>query len=73
MMSLKRIVRPLHSPWQSLKNQVYLGNDKFVKEHIDSITNEDIELSEIPKSQRKAKPKEMEYYKNSQKNVTMAY
>ncbi|MDI1294244.1 MAG: transposase [Methylobacter sp.] len=50
------------SPWQSLKNQVYLGNEQFVKEHIDSITDKDIELSEIPKSQRKAKPKTMDYY-----------
>jgi len=33
-----------------------------VKEHIDSITNKDVELSEIPKSQRKAKPKEIGYY-----------
>jgi REP element-mobilizing transposase RayT len=50
------------SPWQSLKNQVYLGNEQFVKEHIDSITNKDVELSEIPKSQRKAKPEAIEYY-----------
>ena len=50
------------SPWQSLKNQVYLGNEKFGKEHIDSIANKDVELSEIPKSQRKAKLKEIEYY-----------
>ena len=50
------------SPWQSLKNQVYLGNEQFVKEHIDSITDKDVELSEIPKSQRKAKPKTMDYY-----------
>jgi len=50
------------SPWGSLKNQVYLGDEKFVKEHIDSITNKDIELSEIPKSQRKVKPMTMEYY-----------
>lgn len=50
------------SPWQSLKNQVYLGNERFVKEHIDSITNKDVELSEISKSQRKVKPKAIEYY-----------
>ncbi len=50
------------SPWQSLKNQVYLGNEQFVKDHIDSITNKDVELSEIPKSQRKAKPETIEYY-----------
>jgi len=50
------------SPWQSLKNQVYLGNEQFVKEHIDSITDKDVELSEIPKSQRKAKPMTMDYY-----------
>ena len=48
--------------WQSFKNKVYLCNEAFVKEHIDSITNRDIELSEIPKSQRKAKPKVIEYY-----------
>ena len=33
-----------------------------MKEHIDSITNKDVELSEIPKSQRKAKSEAIEYY-----------
>ncbi|MFK5947168.1 MAG: hypothetical protein QM500_00165 [Methylococcales bacterium] len=55
-------VRGNHSQWQSLKNQVYLGSEQFVKEHIDLITNKDEELSEIPKSQRKAKPEAIDYY-----------
>ena len=50
------------SPWQSLKNQVYLGNEQFVKDHIGSIANKGIELSEIPRIQRKIKPKAIEYY-----------
>ena len=49
------------SPWESLKNQVFMGSDDFVekmKQYIES----DKDLSEIPKSQRRAKPRSIEYY-----------
>ncbi len=45
-----------------IERLLYLGSEQFVKEHIDSITDKDVELSEIPKSQRKAKPEAIEYY-----------
>ena len=54
------------SPWELLRNQVYLGSEKFIEEmqaHIDN----DQDLSEVPLSQRRKTPKELDYYE--QKNV----
>lgn len=54
------------SPWETLRNQVYLGSASFVEKiqaHIDG----DRELSEIPASQRRPIPKTIAHYeKNSQ-------
>ena len=49
------------SPWEQLKNQVFLGDDKFV-ESMQGLIEGDKELSEIPTSQRRSKPKELPYY-----------
>jgi len=49
------------SPWEQLKNQVYLGDDKFV-ESMQGLIEGDKELCEIPISQRRSKPKELPYY-----------
>jgi DNA-binding CsgD family transcriptional regulator len=49
------------SPWEQLKNQIFLGDDKFVQ----SMQNQveiDKDLSEIPFSQRSAPPKPLSYY-----------
>jgi len=64
------------SPWDSLHNQVYLGGEKFV-EKMQSLIDGSKELSEVPSSQRRPKPKELEYYKTSYQNrnsaITNAY
>lgn len=44
------------SPWKSLKNQVYLGDDKFVERMLKHLDN-DQELTEIPSTQRRTIPK----------------
>jgi REP element-mobilizing transposase RayT len=49
------------SPWQALRNQVYLGDERFVEKmqrHID----QDRVLSEIPKSQRRPQAKTLTHY-----------
>jgi len=49
------------SPWDQLKNQMFLGCEKFV-ETMQSQIKLDKELSEIPSSQRRAKPQPLSYY-----------
>jgi len=49
------------SPWQSLRNQVYLGDDAFV-EKMQSLLDNGKELSEIPASQRRPAPKPLSHY-----------
>ena len=49
------------SPWKELRNQVYLGNEKFVEDML-LLVDGDKELSEVPSSQRTMKPKLIEYY-----------
>jgi putative transposase len=39
----------LPSPWKDLRNQVYLGNDLFVK-RMDALIGGDKDLSEVPSS-----------------------
>lgn len=48
-------------PRESLRNQVFLGSDAFV-DKIHLRIDEDRDLNEIPKSQRRAKPRSLEYY-----------
>ncbi len=60
----KRFVREgkgLPSPWENLKNQVFLGDDKFVESMQGRIKNNQ-DLSEIPASQRRPMAKELSYY-----------
>ena len=49
------------SPWDQLNNQIFLGCEKFV-ETMQSQIKLDKELSEIPSSQRRAKPQPLSYY-----------
>jgi len=50
------------SPWEQLRNQIFLGDDQYVIDIRHKIeTGKD--LSEIPKSQRRAKPKSLSYYR----------
>ena len=49
------------SPWESLQNQVFLGCEDYVNRILSEI-DQGRDLSEIPKSQRSAKPKELSWY-----------
>jgi hypothetical protein len=49
------------SPWESLQNQVFLGSDEYVSRILSKIDQEK-DLSEIPISQRREKPKELSWY-----------
>lgn len=49
------------SPWEHLKNQVYLGSDQFVDEMQRRIDGPD-RLSEIPSSQRRPLAKSLKHY-----------
>ncbi len=50
------------SPWESLQNQVFLGSDDYVEKLLKDIDAKR-DLSERPKSQRRAKAKPIEWYK----------
>jgi REP element-mobilizing transposase RayT len=54
------------SPWENLKNQIFLGDKKFVNSMQLKIKN-DKELGEIPISQRRAVPKALSYYADKYK------
>ena len=49
------------SPWSELRNQVFLGSSDFV-ETMHALIDGDKELSEIPSSQRRPKPLELQQY-----------
>jgi len=55
------------SPWEKLKNQVFLGDEKFV-EDMQCKLKLGQELGEIPRAQRRKVPKPLEYYKNKYKD-----
>jgi len=64
------------SPWQHLKNQIYLGTTEFVEDmqrHISPVTT----LSEIPVAQKRTPPKTLKSYKKKYTNrntaITNAY
>lgn len=52
------------SPWADLRNQVYLGDADFVTT-MQALIDGDKDLSEIPLSHRRPKPKSLEHYVNS--------
>ena len=49
------------SPWSDLKNQIFLGDDQFVDRML-SFVEENKNLSEIPKAQRRNELKSLEGY-----------
>jgi hypothetical protein len=51
----------LPSPWEGLKNQIYLGSEEFV-EKTKSHLEPDKDLSEIPSAQRRKRPKPLVAY-----------
>lgn len=60
------------SPWQFLRNQVYLGGEQFV-ENLQALVDGDKELTEIPLSQRRPAPKSLkEYARARDRNTAIA-
>ncbi len=55
------------SPWESLQNQVFLGDEAYVSQMLSNIDQKK-DLSEIPKSQRKEKAKELAWYEQQASN-----
>jgi putative transposase len=49
------------SPWEQLRNQVFLGSEAFVSD-LQYKIRRDKDLSEIPKSQTRPKAKSLDYY-----------
>ena len=64
------------SPWQSVKNQIYLGDDEFVL-GVQSKLNPEQSLKDIPKKQKQAPIKPLDYFANLGKtrneNMALAY
>lgn len=50
------------NPWEQLRNQVYLGSEKFVDEMRSNIAV-DVDLSEVPSPQKRQAAKPLVYYK----------
>jgi REP element-mobilizing transposase RayT len=59
------------SPWEMLKNQIYLGSDEFVdkmQRELDPVQS----LVDIPKPQKQRAPQPLSYYKNKYKERNRA-
>jgi len=59
------------SPWESLKNQVYLGSDQFVDDMLSQLDPEQ-SLLDIPKPQKLQSPKPLAYYKDKYEDESEA-
>lgn len=59
------------SPWEELKNQVFLGSESFVS-NLQHKIELDRDLSEIPKSQRRANAQSLDYYESYCQNRNQA-
>ena len=51
----------LPSVWDHLKNQIFLGSDKFVNNKLEHISNKEA-FSEVPNLQKRKLPKPLEFY-----------
>lgn len=49
------------SPWESLRNQIFLGDEQFVEE-MQKLLDEDRDLSEVPSVQRRSGARPLAYY-----------
>lgn len=50
--------------WDKLSNQIFLGNDDFVQRHL-ALLNDQDELADIPKKQRRQVPKMLKEYESA--------
>ena len=62
------------SPWEALKNQIYLGSDQFVEDTQRKI-DPGQSLADIPRKQKQSPTKPLSYYENlyKQRVEAMAY
>ncbi|MEO1879122.1 MAG: hypothetical protein ABGX40_04000 [Methylococcales bacterium] len=58
-------------PWESIKNQIYLGSDQFV-EAMPCKLDPEQSLQDIPKPQKQAPPKPLSYYQDNYLNRNQA-
>jgi len=49
------------SIWERLRNQIFIGNEDYI-EKIQRKIDKDVDISEVPSSQRRPIPKSIEYY-----------
>ncbi len=59
------------SPWERLKNQIYLGDDQFVEE-MQCKLDPDQSLNDIPRKQKLAPPKPIDYFARKFRDRTEA-
>lgn len=59
------------SPWENLRNQVFLGDDQFVEKMLKRV-HQDKDLSEIPSSHRRARPATLSEYERKGKDRNSA-
>ena len=59
------------TPWKELRNQVYLGSDEFVQT-MQALIDGEKELSEVPMSQRRPKPRSISYYEKNARTRNQA-
>ena len=52
------------SPWDSLRNQIYLGSEDFV-ENMQNRVEREGDLSEVPSAQRRKPPKSLGHYEKT--------
>ena len=51
--------------WNDLKQQIFLGNESFVKDLLESKMELDKDISEIPSSQKRPQAKSLQYYEKT--------
>lgn len=59
------------TPWEKLKNQIYLGEDEFVEE-MQCKLDPDQSLKDIPRKQKLAPPKPIKYFERKFSDRTEA-
>lgn len=58
-------------PWEQLRNQIYLGDDVFV-DKMQSMIADDVDLREIPSSQKRPVAKPLRYYEKKYQDRDVA-
>lgn len=50
------------SPWKALTNQIFLGDENFVNTHLSLLKEQEGDLKEVPKKQRRSKALSLQHY-----------